>query len=199
MNVQAESIKELVVATQNEGKLKELFQLLPHYQLYTMGQLGFHHDIPEPWSTFQENAKEKALTIFREFGKMTMAEDSGLCIKMLNGDPGVLSARYAGTDKSDFKNNEKVLDKMIGIEDRTAWYEACICLVLQEDNIHFFTDRCLGNIGKEHTGNGGFGYDPIFIPEGLGKSFGELGAEVKNKISHRGKAVKAMAEFLKTI
>ena len=165
-------------------------------RLLSLQDISFADEIPEPYHTFEENALTKAETIHRFSGKNTFADDSGICVNALGGEPGVNSAYYGGLPRSDEKNNSKLLEALKEHEDRSAFYKAVICLIWDEQT-YFFEGICEGRIAEEPSENKGFGYDPLFIPDGYDKTFGELSPEIKNEISHRGKAIKKMVDFLK--
>jgi len=187
---------ELIFATNNQGKLRELRQLVgAEFIIRTLKDAGVTEELPEPFDTFEQNAWSKAHYVFQKLGKNCFAEDSGLVVPALNGAPGVFSARYAGTPADDEKNNQKLLAALQGKKDLTAWYQATICLIIEEQ-AHYFQGRCEGQITLVPHGNSGFGYDPLFIPAGYNQTFGELPAEVKNQLSHRAKAVRQLADFL---
>lgn len=170
--------------------------MVSHIELLSLADVGFTQDIPEPFHTFEENARTKAETIAKHAGKNAFADDSGICVNALNGEPGVDSAHYAGPQRNDGENLQKLLNELKGKADRTAYYKAVICLIW-DGEVHLFEGRCDGFILEAPRGDGGFGYDPIFVPEGYERSFGELPPDIKNKISHRGKAVRQMIAFLK--
>lgn len=187
---------ELIFASNNKGKLRELQQLLANnYQIKTLKELGITEELPEPYFTFQENAWSKAHYVSEKTGGNCFAEDSGLVVPALNGAPGVLSARYAGEPSDDEHNNQKLRNALQNIPDRSAYYQSVICLVLAGE-IHYFESKCFGQITLSPKGDGGFGYDPLFIPEGFNLTFAEMEPGLKNKISHRGKAVMQLAAFL---
>jgi len=163
-------------------------------ELLSLQDIGFADDIPEPYQTFEENALAKASAIYKFSGKNVFADDSGLCVNALHGAPGVDSAHYSGA-RDDEKNLQKVLHELNGEADRSAFYKAVICLVW-EDEVYYFEGICEGTIIEKKRGHNGFGYDPVFIPAGYTQTFAELPLDIKNKISHRGKAVKKMVEFL---
>lgn len=189
-------MNDLVAATNNKGKLKEIRQLLPwDIALQSMHDIGFTDDIPEPYDTFEENAATKAKTVYEFCGTNTLADDSGICVPALGNAPGVHSARYAGLPSDDGRNLQKLLDEMKGQTDRRAFYKAVICLVW-EGVEHFFEGTCYGTLADEPRGHKGFGYDPVFIPDGYRETFGELPQEVKNRLSHRGQAIRKMMEFI---
>lgn len=190
------TVTTLVAATNNKGKLREITQLLPEgVKLKTLGDIGFTQDIPEPFETFEENAATKARTVHTHCGLNVFAEDSGICVPALDGAPGVHSARYAGEPKDDGRNLVKLADEMWGKENRDAYYKAVICLIW-DGKEHYFEGTCHGRLAEEPRGSGGFGYDPLFIPNGYTETFGELPDEVKNKLSHRGEAVRKMIAFI---
>ncbi len=186
---------ELIFATHNQGKLAELQALLPDtIQLQSLTDLNFHDEIEETGQTFEENALIKTKTIYQKFHKPVFADDSGLVIDALNGQPGVFSARYAGTGNSD-DNIAKVLKEMQGITNRKAYFISVFCLMINEE-IHYFEGRIEGEIITENKGNKGFGYDPIFRPIGYDKTFAEMSAEEKNAISHRSIATEKLIHYI---
>ncbi|NCX95722.1 MAG: RdgB/HAM1 family non-canonical purine NTP pyrophosphatase [Chitinophagia bacterium] len=188
--------KTLVIATTNEGKLLEIKSMLPHYRLLYLKDIGYDKEIPEPFDTFEENAAIKAQTIHNFCGLNVLAEDSGICVDALKGEPGVNSAHYSGSRDSG-KNVQKLLQNMEGVAHRDAAYHAVICLIWR-GNTYFYNGKCAGSIAYTPQGNGGFGYDPIFIPQQYDKTFGELPLSVKNSLSHRGQALAKMLAFLAT-
>jgi len=185
----------LVAATRNQGKIREIKSLLPDFELLSLDDIGFLEETPEPYDTFEENAHTKARAVYNFCGKDVFSEDSGLCLPALQGTPGVHSAYYGGLPRSDAKNNEKLLNDLIGIEDRSAYYKAIVCLIWKGE-VHYFEGRCYGKIAEKPSGSNGFGYDPLFIPDGYTQSFGELPISEKQKLSHRGNAIRAMLDFL---
>ncbi len=187
-------MQQLVIASNNEGKIREIRSMTPTIELLSLRDIGFTSEIPEPYDTFEENAHAKAAAIHAYCRKNVFADDSGLCVNSLGGAPGVISAHYSG-ERDDEKNLLKVLDELSGKEDRSAYYKAVICLIWNE-NTHYFEGICEGTITQEKRGNDGFGYDPIFLPDGQTQTFGELPLSVKNEISHRGKAMRKMIAFL---
>ncbi len=164
--------------------------------LLSLKDIGFTNDIPEPYHTFEENAHIKASTIHQYCGKNVFADDSGICANALDGAPGVISARYAGEPADDERNLQKLLEELKNQTDRTGYYKAVICLIW-EGQAYYFEGVCNGTIIESKRGTGGFGYDPIFVPDGYDKTFAELPLDIKNEISHRGKAVRKMVAFLK--
>ena len=185
---------ELVVASNNKGKIFEIHQMLPDMTLVSLDDIGFTKEIPEPHHTFRENALTKARTIYDFCGKNVFADDSGICATALGGLPGVDSAHYSGF-RDDEKNLWKLVQELKPFSDKTAWYYAVICLIW-EGEVHYFEGRCDGHIIAEKHGQGGFGYDPVFVPDGFVHTFAELPLSIKNQISHRARAVAAMVEFL---
>ncbi|MBF0596449.1 RdgB/HAM1 family non-canonical purine NTP pyrophosphatase [Faecalibacter rhinopitheci] len=186
---------ELIFATHNQHKLEEVKQMLPQYiQFKSLTEINFNDEIEETGDTFIENARIKAQTIYKKTGVNVFADDSGLVIEGLEGAPGVYSARYAGTGKSE-DNIAKVLEELKDIENRNAYFIAVFCLIL-DGKEYFFEGRINGTISKSIMGADGFGYDPIFIPENYTQSFAEMSAEEKNSMSHRGRAVEQLNKFL---
>lgn len=181
----------LILASNNSGKIAEIKTLLPTLVIRTMRDAGYVKEIPEPFNTFRENAFQKAHTIFEWSQKATLSDDSGLCVHALKDAPGVHSAYYAGRHGDDKANNEKLLQALAGAEDRTAHYVAILCLIINSE-AHYFEGNCFGKIALEPRGEGGFGYDPLFIPEGYESTFGELDTAIKKQISHRAKALLAL-------
>jgi len=164
--------------------------------LLSLADIGFVEEIAEPFHTFEENALAKTSAIYEFCGKNVFADDSGICVNALNGAPGVDSAHFSG-ERNDEKNLQKVLTELRGATDRSAFYKAVICLMWKEE-VFYFEGICNGTIIEEKRGAQGFGYDPIFIPDGYGQTFAELSPDIKNNISHRGKAVRQMVTFLQS-
>jgi XTP/dITP diphosphohydrolase len=189
----------LIFATNNQHKADEINAVLPpHFEVLTLKEAGIHIDIPEPHPTLQENAKEKAVTIYQLKGTNCFSEDTGLEVFSLNGEPGVRSARYAGEDKSFAQNIEKLLNNLQDKEDRRAQFRTVICLILDGAE-HFFEGVCQGRILAAQKGAEGFGYDPVFVPDGADKTFAEMSLEEKNRYSHRSKAVAQLVLFLNNL
>ncbi len=187
-------MQQLVIASNNEGKIREIRELVEDIELLSLKDIRFTNEIAEPFHSFEENALAKASAIYEFCGKNVFADDSGLCVNALHGVPGVDSAHYSGT-RDDEQNLQKVLRELKGSADRSAFYKAVICLIW-DGEVYYFEGICEGKIIEEKRGDGGFGYDPIFVPDGYDMTFGELPLSIKNQISHRGKAVKKMVEFL---
>lgn len=189
---------KIVFATSNQNKAIEVQKLLPEtIQILTLNDLDINEDIPETANTFEGNAIQKAEYIVNRFGIDCFADDSGLEIEVLNGEPGVFSARYAGADRDDNKNTELVLKKMEEFTDRKARFKTVIALHLN-NKLHLFEGIVKGKIRYERSGTDGFGYDPIFEPENSNKTFAEMSLEEKNILSHRAKAVEKMIQFLES-
>lgn len=190
---------DLVFATNNQHKLKELQAILGNeFRLLSLKDIGCDEDIPEEQPTLEGNASQKSFYIFDKYGYNCFADDTGLEIEALNGEPGVYSARYAGEEKSAEANMKKVLEKMAKINQRNARFRTVISLIINGEE-KLFEGIVNGEILKEKRGNSGFGYDPVFLPEGKKLSFAEMDLAEKNKISHRGRAVQKLVEYLKTI
>lgn len=190
-------MEQLVIASNNVGKIQEIRAVMEGIELLSLSDIGFTAEIPEPYCTFEENALAKASAIYEFCGKNVFADDSGLCIHALQGAPGVDSAHYSG-ERNDEKNLQRVLDELKGATDRGAFYKAVICLIW-DGEVYYFEGICEGAITAEKRGVHGFGYDPVFMPAGYDKTFGELPLGIKNEISHRGKAVRKMVEWLKDV
>lgn len=196
-------MKRIVFATNNQHKLQEIREILsPEFEIVSLKEIGCHEDIPETGNTLEENALQKARYISERYHISCFADDTGLEVEALGGAPGVHSARYAeGTDHDSEANMTKLLRELEGKENRQARFRTVIALIeLGEDeteNVHLFEGIVEGHIFTERQGNEGFGYDPIFVPEGYEKSFAALGETIKNHISHRARAVKKLAEYLK--
>ena len=188
---------KIVFATNNKHKLEEIKDILgKDFEIVSLDEIGCHEDIPETGLTLEENARQKSTYIVEHYNHDCFADDTGLEVDALNGEPGVYSARYAeGTDHDSEANMRKLLSKMSNVKDRTARFRTVISLIINGVE-HQFEGRVEGRIATEKHGKEGFGYDPIFIPEGYDKSFAELGEEVKNQISHRARAVNKLAEYL---
>ncbi len=188
---------KLVFATHNDHKLKEVQQLLPDYiELLSLKDIQCFDEIPETGETLEENAKIKANFVTQTYGLDCFSDDTGLLVDALNGSPGVYSARYAGEQKSAQDNMVKLLSELKGEEKRSAHFKTVIHLNLKGHS-YTFDGIVEGTITQEEQGSGGFGYDPIFKPDGFDQTFGELPSATKNAISHRGRAIQKLANFLK--
>ncbi len=188
--------KKLIFATQNEHKAKEIQGLLPpYYEVKTLAEIGCHDDIPEEQDTLMGNAVFKARYVADKFDVDCFADDTGLEIDALNGKPGVRSARFAGPEKDDAKNLQKVLDQLEGKRQRTAQFRTVIALIM-DGKEYTFEGKVEGDIANKPRGTQGFGYDPVFVPEKGDKTFAEMSKDEKNQLSHRSRAVQQLAAFL---
>ena len=194
-------MKRIVFATNNQHKLDEIRQILGNdFHILSLADIGCHEEIPEDHDTLQENALQKAQYIVDHYHVSCFADDTGLEVDALGGEPGVHSARYAeGTDHDSEANMRKLLLKLGNNNNRRARFRTVIALLLEENGKwreEIFDGIVEGHIAREKKGNEGFGYDPIFVPDGYDLSFAELGMDVKNTISHRARAVRKLADFL---
>ena len=198
---------KIVFATNNKNKLSEIREILGSgFEVMSLAEIGCHEDIPETGDTLLDNAVQKARYVFEKYGYDCFADDTGLEVDALDGEPGVHSARYAeGTDHDSNANMDKLLHKLGDESRRTARFRTVIALLQKQQSgesagegsvLHIFEGKVEGSIIKEKRGAEGFGYDPIFMPEGYDKTFAELGLDVKNQISHRARAVKKLADYL---
>jgi len=189
--------KKLVVATNNAHKLEEIAAILgDEMELLSLKDIQCHADIPETADTLEGNARQKARYIYDNYGMDCFADDTGLEVEALNGAPGVFSARYAGDGHNSEANMRKLLKELEGIDNRKAQFRTAICLI-QNGEEYLFEGIVKGEIIGEKRGGAGFGYDPIFVPEGHDLTFAELGNDIKNTISHRARAVEKLCLFLK--
>jgi len=187
---------QLVFASNNKHKVSEVSQMLGQaFELKTLNEIGCHEDIPEPWPTLEQNALAKARFVYQKFGLDCFADDTGLEVDALGGLPGVISARYAGNNATFADNYLKLLREMEGKENRTARFRAVFALILQGTE-YLFEGVVEGKITNEPMGEKGFGYDPVFIPDGHSQTFGQMTAELKNTISHRYHATRKLVDFL---
>jgi XTP/dITP diphosphohydrolase len=191
---------KIIFASANKNKIKEIKALLPEsFELLGLEDIGITEDIPEPGTTIKENSFLKAEYVL-DFLKQknetvaVFADDSGLEVEALDSAPGVYSARYAGIPKNDANNNKKLLEELKLVTDRKARFVTVITLIINGE-VHYFEGEIKGTIAFEGRGTNGFGYDPLFIPQGYRSTFAELDAEVKNTISHRANAVKKLIAF----
>jgi len=191
-------MRKLVFATNNAHKLEEVRAVLDNkIEIVSLNELGCYDDIPETADTLEGNALIKAEYVFNKFGMACIADDTGLEVEALNGEPGVYSARYGGEPHNAQKNMHKLLTNLKGVENRKARFRTVIVLKDAEREL-YFEGTIHGHISETPSGAAGFGYDPVFVPDGYNKSFAELGPELKNKISHRALAVESLIRFLKT-
>lgn len=188
-------MRTLVFATNNKHKLEEVQALIgDKFQLKTLDEIGCLDDIPETGDTFSDNASQKSQYIWERFKIDCFSDDSGLEVDALNGEPGVYSARYSGSRDSE-ENLQLVMSKMKGINNRSARFK-CVISIILDGKEHLFEGSVEGKITNSRSGSAGFGYDPIFKPQGYDVSFAEMSAEEKNKISHRARAVEKLVAFL---
>ena len=188
-------MNQLILATHNDHKAQEFRDILPQYSVQTLADLGHDEEIEETATDLEGNSFLKAETIFKRYGHVVISDDSGLEVNALNGAPGVYSARYTGEPRNDQRNTEKLLDELQGASNRKAQFRTVITLMNEENSFQFEGVVC-GTIAKSPKGEAGFGYDPVFIPEGYQQTFAELATDVKNKISHRANAIEKLLHFL---
>lgn len=193
----------LVIASRNEKKKRELLQIIEGLELdvVTLNEYPNAPEVEEDGLTFRENAIKKAREIAQFTGCVTLADDSGLEVDALGGRPGVYSARFAGEPSNDERNNQKLLEMLQGVPapERGARFRCVIAIAFPDGRIETAEGTCEGQIGFTPGGLGGFGYDPLFIPDGFNQTFAELSPEVKNRISHRGKALQEASTRLRTL
>jgi XTP/dITP diphosphohydrolase len=190
---------KLVFATNNRHKLEEVaYKVNNKFELLTLEDIGCTEDIEETGATFEENAAIKSRYVFDKYHLNCFGDDSGLVVDALNGEPGVYSARYAGEHGNHPANIKKVLEKLDGTENRRARFITVISLIWNGDE-HFFEGIVEGTIRHQPIGNGGFGYDPVFQPDGYAITFAEMSLEEKNKISHRARAMEKLILFLNEV
>ena len=201
---------KIVFATNNKHKLDEVRKILGDgFEVVSLAEIGCTEDIPETGSTLKENAQQKAEYIYKKYGIPCFADDTGLEVEALGGEPGIYSARYAainnaGEGHDSEANMTVLLQKLDGKQNRNAHFKTVICLIIETAETSetaetlFFEGIVEGKITMERSGAEGFGYDPIFQPEGYDKTFAELGNDVKNGISHRARAVAKLAEFVRS-
>jgi XTP/dITP diphosphohydrolase len=196
-------MKQIVFATNNQHKLEEVRAILgEEFEVLSLADIGFEGDIPETGETLMDNAAQKAHYIYNRYHIDVFADDTGLEVDALDGAPGVYSARYAGEGHDSEANMQKLLSELGENNNRKARFCTIIALIQKMHNLdcvwslQFFSGIVEGEITRERSGVGGFGYDPIFRPDGYDKTFAELGAEVKNQISHRARATQKLCAFL---
>ena len=192
-------MKSFIFATNNAHKVEEVNSILNNeFIVRSLKEEGIDFDIPEPFETIVENACEKARVIYSFTSKNCFAEDTGLEVEALNGEPGVKSARYAGENKSSDDNIEKLLSNLKKISNRTGQFKTIVCLIINGEEFTF-EGICKGTIIEERRGVSGFGYDPVFVPDGSTSTFAEMTLTEKNRYSHRKKAIDALVDFLKSM
>lgn len=188
----------LIMATNNQGKVKELSALLSSdFEVLTLKEAGFEIEVEEDGKTFTENAVKKALETYKITKTPSIGDDSGLCVEVLSGAPGIYSARWAGEGATQDELIAKLHSELSGKENKKAKFVSVIALAFSEDDIVIAEGECQGEIIDDKRGEGGFGYDPVFYVSSLGKTFSELSVEDKNKISHRANALFALCDKLK--
>lgn len=196
--------KKIILSTGNIDKIEEIKDILKDlpFSIYSKKEVGLRDlEVEEDGDTLEENAIKKAMAISERVDGIVIADDTGLFVDKLNGAPGVYSSRYAGEDVSYEDNNRKLLKELEGTpsEERTAKFQTVIAIVTEDKKIKTVYGECRGRIGFEVKGSEGFGYDPLFIVDGYGKTFAQLGEEVKNKISHRAKALEKLKKELEKL
>ncbi|MCF8422752.1 MAG: non-canonical purine NTP diphosphatase [Bacteroidia bacterium] len=190
---------QLIFATHNKNKLKEVKDLMPStIKLLSLDDINFQNEIEETSATIEGNALLKANTIYKETGINCFADDSGLLVDAMNGAPGVYSARYAGPQKNNENNLQKLLFDLRNTENRDAHFKTVMALII-DGKEYLFEGIINGKIISEKIGTHGFGYDPIFVPNGYTETFAQLNSEIKNTISHRARALQKMLAFINTI
>ena len=190
---------DIVFASNNKHKISEYKKIIKNYNILTLNDVGFNEDIVEDGKDFYENALIKAKTVYeflksRGLDYIVIAEDGGLCVDALNGEPGIYSARYSGVHGDDSANRNKLLSKLEGL-DRSAYF-MCVIAMIKDDNVSYYTGKTYGSIVLEETGDTSFGYDCLFYSNDLNKVFGLCTHEEKNSVSHRGRAIKEMVKDL---
>lgn len=189
-------MQRLTFATNNRHKIEEINAALgSEFKLLSLEDIGCHEELAEDQDTLEGNSSQKASYVFENYNEDCFADDTGLEVSALNGEPGVYSARYAGAQRNSEDNIDLVLKKLSGVDNRSAQFRTVITLITKEGT-HQFEGVVKGQILTERKGQGGFGYDPVFLPDGSSKTLSEMTMEEKNKISHRGIAVKKLIEFL---
>ncbi len=187
---------KIIFATNNQNKVDEIKSVVPsNFLIITLKDAGINIEIPEPYNSLEDNAREKAETIYRLTNSNCFSEDTGLEVEVLNGEPGVKSARYAGETKSFQDNIDKLLLNLKDKQNSKAQFRTVICLILNGEEF-LFEGICKGKITEQQKGKNGFGYDSVFVPEGAMKTFAEMTMDQKNKFSHRKKAVDKLVVFL---
>jgi XTP/dITP diphosphohydrolase len=190
---------QLVFATNNANKIKEVQTLIPsHITLLSLKDIGCFEEVPETQLTIKGNAIQKVEYIQQHYGFNCFADDTGLEVETLNGEPGIFSARYAGEQRNAKDNMNKLLHSLQDKPNRRAQFKTVVALHLN-DTLHTFTGICEGEITTSKKGDSGFGYDPIFKPDGFNQTFAEMDLSLKNQIGHRGKAVAELVEFLNSL
>ncbi len=187
--------RTLVFATANEHKLSEIKNILPEFKILGLKDIGVYEDIVEDGTTLEENALIKAKFLFEKTNSPSLSEDTGLEVDVLDGQPGVHTARFAGEERDPVQNMQKLLQMLDGKKDRSAQFRTVISLV-NGSEVLYFEGIVRGKIAEKMSGNEGFGYDPIFIPDGYEDTFADLDSSIKNTISHRARAVTKLIDYL---
>ena len=189
-------MEKIIVASGNKGKIREIAEIFRVFEIVSLKDAGFAGDIEETGNSFEENALIKARAVCRALGNAALADDSGLCVAALGGAPGIFSARYAGEHGDDAANNARLLKELSGVPEsgRGAYFESCVALCLPDGREVTASGRTYGHILSAPEGDGGFGYDPLFFSDELKKGFGTAAPQEKNSVSHRAKALAALAE-----
>lgn len=190
---------KIVFATNNKNKAKEIQQIVgTQHQIVSLADIGITEDIPEPYETLEENAMAKAEYVWQRKQLPVFGDDTGLEVEALDGAPGVYSARYAGSAKNSEDNMQKLLQELSSKNNRKARFRTVVACIV-DGKKHYFEGIVDGEIATNKQGEDGFGYDPIFLPEGLATSFAEMDADAKNEISHRGRAMRKLIDFIKQL
>lgn len=190
---------KIIFATNNPHKVKEINEMLDgSFEIVSLKDIGCTEDIPETQPTLEGNALQKARYVKENYGADCFSEDTGLEIEALGGEPGVITARYAGSERDPNANMDLVLQKLADKDNRKAQFRTVIALLLNGEE-HLFEGIVTGRIAQEKRGEGGFGYDPIFLPDGYEQTFAELSSDIKNSISHRARATRKLIDFLKEL
>ncbi len=194
-------MKKLIIATNNQGKVREIKAILSGFydEILSLKDAGIVADVVEDGDSFHANARKKAVEISEMVEGDVLADDSGLCVEALGGAPGIYSARYSGEDANDQKNNEKLLAMVKDQENRRAWFVCALVLANGGQEKLYVEERAQGRIIDEPKGENGFGYDPLFFVEEYGQTFAEIPAEIKNKISHRAKALQMLKKEVESL
>lgn len=187
---------DIIVATKNKGKIKEIKKILGDHKVISQGEAGIDIDVEENGSTFAENAMIKAEAIASQVDCAVIADDSGIEVDALNGAPGIYSARYCGENATDEDRVNKLLEEIKDAPERSAQFTCALALILPDGERHIFNGVVRGTLAFEPEGANGFGYDPIFIPDGYDTTFGVLDSAIKDEISHRARALRALADFI---
>ncbi|UII24335.1 non-canonical purine NTP diphosphatase [Fulvivirga ligni] len=187
---------KICFATNNKNKLEEVQQMLPpHFELVSLEEIGCTEELREDQNTLEGNSRQKAEYVYKTFGVPCFADDTGLEVEAINGEPGVLSARYAGNERNNEANMALLLSKLDGQSNRKAQFRTVITFITPSEDIQF-EGVVKGEIIKEKAGDRGFGYDPLFIPEGYSETFAQMSMNVKNEISHRARAFNQLVKYL---